>query len=364
MHIPDGYLSPQTCAAAYAVAVPVVGYACRRVTSVVRSRNVPLLAIFAAVSFLIMMINIPVPDGTSAHAVGAAVAAITLGPWAAVVAVTVALTLQALLFGDGGVLALGANIVNMAILMPFAAWAIYRVVSGGSALDSRRRLWAAGAAGFVGVTVAGLATAVELGIQPILFHSADGAPLYSPYPMSLAVGAMLLAHLVVAGPVEAVFTAGVLRYLIHADAPRLAALTGATLSSAEAARPGKAATTRRPVASPTRIGLTVIGGLLLLTPLGLLAPGGAFAEDAPADLHLGSLGLRAIPEGMNRLNGFWSHTLLADYGFGDGANPVLGYLVSAIVGAVVVGLASFLVAGAVAAISRRSRGVGTPAGSA
>ena len=88
VHIPDGYLSPATCAAAYAVAVPVWTVASRRVSEVVKTRNVPLLAVFSALSFLVMMFNIPIPDGTTAHAVGAVIIAICSGPWAAVIAVS------------------------------------------------------------------------------------------------------------------------------------------------------------------------------------------------------------------------------------------------------------------------------------
>ena len=109
MHIPDGYLSPATCAVGYLAALPLWATASRKVTKVVKTRNVPTLAVFAAVSFLVMMFNIPVPDGTTAHAVGGVVIAICLGPWAAVIAVSVALLIQALLFGDGGVLAYGVT---------------------------------------------------------------------------------------------------------------------------------------------------------------------------------------------------------------------------------------------------------------
>ncbi|MCL2423840.1 MAG: energy-coupling factor ABC transporter permease, partial [Micrococcales bacterium] len=105
MHVPDGYVSPQTCVVALAATVPFWVVATRKVSDVVKTKDVPLLAMFSALSFLIMMFNIPLPGGTSAHAVGAVVVAIVLGPWAAVVAVSVALALQALVFGDGGVLA-------------------------------------------------------------------------------------------------------------------------------------------------------------------------------------------------------------------------------------------------------------------
>ena len=184
MHIPDGYLSPQTCAAGYALAVPAWAVASRKVNDVIRSRQVPLLAMFAAVSFLIMMFNVPIPDGTTAHAVGGVIIAIVLGPWAAVLAVSVALLFQALLFGDGGVLAYGVHVVNMAVILPIVGLAVYRALAGRAPLSARRRMVAAGAAGYVGINAAALAAAVELGIQPDLFVSASGAPLYSPYHLS------------------------------------------------------------------------------------------------------------------------------------------------------------------------------------
>ena len=90
---------------------------------VVKTRYVPLLALGAAYCFLVMMFNVPIPDGTTAHAVGAVLVAVLLGPWAAVIAVSVALAIQALFFGDGGVLAFGANCFNMAIVMPFVGYA-------------------------------------------------------------------------------------------------------------------------------------------------------------------------------------------------------------------------------------------------
>jgi cobalt/nickel transport system permease protein len=96
---------------------------------------------------------------------------------------------------------------------------------------------------------------------------------------------------------------------------------------------------------------------LLLTPLGLLAPGGAFGEDAPQDLNLGELGLSAVPEGLNRYNGFWSHTVLGGYGFADGENATLAYWLSAVVGIAVIGLVIWLIALVVRRVAR-SRGDG------
>ena len=109
MHIPDGYLSPATCLTLYGASTPFWLAAGRRVSKVVKNRYVPLLAVSAAYCFLTMMFNVPIPDGTTAHAVGAVLVAVVLGPWAAIIAVSIALAIQALFFGDGGVLAYGAT---------------------------------------------------------------------------------------------------------------------------------------------------------------------------------------------------------------------------------------------------------------
>ena len=119
MHIPDGYLAPAVSLGLAAVTVPAWAVATQRVKKVLNNRTVPLLAIFSALSFTIMMFNVPVPGGTTAHGVGGTLIAVVLGPWAAVIAVSTALILQALFFGDGGVLAIFANCLNMAIILPF-----------------------------------------------------------------------------------------------------------------------------------------------------------------------------------------------------------------------------------------------------
>jgi cobalt/nickel transport system permease protein len=349
MHIPDGYLSPQTCAAAFVVAVPVWAVAANRVSKVVKTRNVPLLAVLSALCFLVMMFNIPIPDGTTAHAVGAVLVAVVLGPWAAVIAVSVALLFQALLFGDGGVLAYGANVVNMAIVMPFVGYGVYRLIAGRSPLTAGRRVTAAAIGGYLGINACALATAIELGIQPDLFHTASGAPLYSPYHLAQTIPAMALPHLTIAGAAEAILTGGVLAYLARADVRRLVPNhPGVPLTADGTAAPGRP---RR--LTPARVAIGFITLMVLLTPLGLLAPGGAFGEDAPAGLDPGALGLNTVPEGLNRYAGFWSHTLLDGYGFKDGQNADLGYVLSAVVGIAVVGIVIYAAGKLVERLARR-----------
>ena len=338
MHIPDGYLSPETCAVGFAVAVPMWITASRKVTKVVKTRNVPMLAVLSAVSFLVMMFNVPIPDGTTAHAVGGTIIAICLGPWAAVIAVSVALGFQALLFGDGGVLAYGVNVTNMAIILPFVGFAVYKLVAGRVPLTSKRRVLAGAIGGYVGINAAALAAAIELGIQPDLFHTANGTPLYSPYHLSQTIPAMLLAHLTIAGLAEAVLTAGVLAYLQRADVRRLVPNHPGIPVTADETVP-------RPPSRITagKVALGFIAIMVVLTPIGLLAPGGAFGEDDPADLNLKDLGLSAIPAGLEKYNGWWSHTLLGGYGFNSGDHPNIGYIVSALVGIAVIALAIFII---------------------
>ncbi|GHO42496.1 cobalt transporter CbiM [Ktedonospora formicarum] len=212
MHIPDGYLSPVFSLSTGVLTIPTWALAAHRVRSVLNNRTIPLLSIFAAFSFTIMMFNIPVPGGTTAHAVGGTLMAIVLGPWAAVIGVSIALIIQALFFGDGGVLAIFANCLNMGILLPFMGYFFYRLIAGRSPLLSVRRIWAAGIASYLAITVAAVAVGVELGVQPLLF-SEGGRPLYSPYGLEATLPAMLLSHLFGAALVEGLVTALGLAYI-------------------------------------------------------------------------------------------------------------------------------------------------------
>jgi len=220
MHIPDGYLGPTTCGFFYVVMAPIWALASKIVKDTLKAKQVPLLAIGAAFSFVIMMFNVPIPGGTTGHAVGGVLVAILLGPWAACIAITVALVIQALLFGDGGITAIGANCFNMAVVLPFAGYYIYRIISHNAPVDSGRRVIAAGVAGYVALNIAAGLTGFEFGIQPLLHHTASGQALYCPYGLNVALPAMLSEHLLVFGWVEALVTALVIKYL-QKQAPEL-----------------------------------------------------------------------------------------------------------------------------------------------
>ena len=213
MHIPDGYLGPTTSGLFYVIMVPIWAAASKFVKKTLKASQVPLLAIGAAFSFVIMMFNVPIPGGSTGHAVGGVLVAILLGPWAACIAITVALVVQALMFGDGGITAIGANCFNMAFVLPFVGYYIYKALSHNAPVDSYRRVLAAGVAAYIGINVAAFLAGVEFGMQPLLHHTESGQALYCPYGLNIAVPAMVGEHLLIFGWVEAIVTALVVKYL-------------------------------------------------------------------------------------------------------------------------------------------------------
>jgi len=311
VHIPDGYLSPATCGALYTGAAPFWYVALQRMKRKLNTRIVPLLSVFAAFSFIVMMFNLPLPGGTTGHAAAIAIAAIVLGPWAAILAISIALVIQAVFFGDGGITAIGANCFNMAVIGSFTAYGCYRMIAGRTPIDSPRRVVAAALAGYISINLSALAAALELGLQPLLYRDASGASLYAPYPWRIAIPAMMIGHLTVAGLAEMVISAGVVGYLQRAE-PGLLKLTapGAPASVTEAAASMGWMATR-----PLWIAM---GALMILTPLGILAAGSAWGEWAVADFS--NAGTRqqieavsrhqpapaVAPSGMRRLASFWT----------------------------------------------------------
>ncbi len=210
VHIPDGYLGPATCIFFYAIMVIIWFFAFRNANKNLGPRNVPMLSFMSALAFIIMMFNMPIPDGTTAHMIGAVLIAIVLGPYGATIALSVALLIQALLFGDGGITSYGANVFNMGVVMPFVGimtyWAAKRALTRNDVLTNKRRAIAAGIGAYVGIVVAAFCDGTEFGIQPII------APGYSPYAWTVSVPAMVGAHLIV-GIGEFITTAIVVYYL-------------------------------------------------------------------------------------------------------------------------------------------------------
>jgi cobalt/nickel transport system permease protein len=211
MHIPDGYLSPQTYMPLFGAFIAATAIAVKKVKKQLDVKLVPFLGMAAAFSFLIMMFNIPIPGGTTGHAVGAGIVALLLGPWVTFIAVSVALIIQALVFGDGGITAIGANCFNMALVMPFISWYVFKLIKGKSESTGRLSI-AAFVASYLSLAGAALITAIEFGIQPLIAVGAEGNPLYAPYPLKIAIPAMLVEHLLLFGIVEGIVSVLIFRY--------------------------------------------------------------------------------------------------------------------------------------------------------
>lgn len=359
MHIPDGYLSPVTCAILYAAAAPFWAIALNRVKKLLNTRLVPLLSVFAAFSFVIMMFNIPLPGGTTGHAVGVGIATIVLGPWGSMLAISVALLIQALFFGDGGITTFGANCFNIAIVGSLVAYAVYRIGAGNSPLKSTRRVIAAGLAGYAAINVAAFITSIEFGIQPLLFTDASGAPLYAPYPLHIAVPAMMLGHITIAGLAELIITGGVVAYLQKSDVSLLKMTAPNAPDEPQTQVSGWRAT------RPLWIGLAV---LMILTPLGLLAAGTAWGEWSPEDFKdaaareqiaaasLNQAAPTAAPEGLEKLSTLWTAPI-PDYAPAFMNSPQFGYVLSAMFGTGLI-IAVFLLTGWIAGKITRKREIG------
>ena len=329
MHIPDGYLSPLTSLVMALLVLPFWVIGLRKIRQTMNARSVPLIALLAAFAFVILMFNIPLPGGTTGHAVGAALAAIILGPEVATIAISIALIIQALFFGDGGVLAIGANCFNMAVVVPYVSYAIYRAFSKNQALTSPRRVIGAALGGWVGLTVAAFFAGVEFGLQPLLFKAADGSPLYAPYPLAVSIPAMVVPHLLVASVVEGLLTALVIAFLARSNSAILA--TAETPAMAAEAVP------------PRKLRWVWIGlaFLAVASPIGLLAPGTAWGEWGSKELT--KMGLSAIPTGLHQLSNLWGAPM-AGYNLPSLGNANLGYLFSAVVGILVTGIVVWLFA--------------------
>ena len=349
MHIPDGYLSPATCTALYATSAPFWYVALQRVKKTLHTRLVPLLSLFAAFSFVIMMFNLPLPGGTTGHAVGIGLAAVVLGPWAAMLAISVAIVIQALFFGDGGITAIGANCFNMAIVGALVAYAVYRLLAGRSPILAFRRVVAAGLAGYIAINVSALFAAIEFGIQPLLFRDASGAPLYCPYPLSVAIPAMMIGHLTIAGIAELVVSAGVVAFLQKSDPSLLKSTAGRPRSAGDLV-----AGSLLPTARSLRPLWAGLGSLMILTPLGILAAGTAWGEWMASDFSNPALRQQIAassfeqaaplhaPEGLARLSTLWTAPFVR-YAPPYVGSAAFGYLLSAMFGVGLVMLASLAV---------------------
>lgn len=179
MHIPDGFLPLGQAAIYYIITIIAIFFALRWASKNLDEKRVPLMAVLAAFIFAIQAMNIPIPWGTSGHMLGAALVAIVFGsPWAAVLVLAVVLTVQGFFFGDGGITALGANILDMGVIAGFTGYGVFQALK-------KLNLWVAiFLAGWASIFVASLAVAIELAIA-------------GTFPLNLGLFFMGLYHAVI-----------------------------------------------------------------------------------------------------------------------------------------------------------------------
>lgn len=308
MHIPDGFLSVAVALFMWAVSLAVLGYALKRVNRDLGERQAPLMGVLAAAIFAGQMLNFTVAGGTSGHLLGATLATIVLGPWAALLVMTCVVGVQALIFQDGGLLALGANIFNMGIVGVLVSYFAYRTIRK----LAGERSWGTFAGGFgaawLSVFVAALATALELALS-------------GTSPANVAVPAMAAIHALI-GIGEGLITVGALAFL-RAARPEL-------LHRQEAQGVGGRAV--------WAIGLLIALALVVLSPL--------------ASTHPDGLEWVAEQQGFINMAQSPLYEIIPDYVFPGIGNEALATIVAGIVGTMLV---FFVALGLALARRRRAR---------
>ncbi len=258
MHAPDGFLEPGVAAVTALISVVVLAAALRASSTELGDRRTPLAGMAAAFVFAAQMVNFPVASGTSGHLIGAALVAILLGPWAGVLVVGVVVVVQALLFADGGITALGYNLLNLAIVPGFGGWAAFRLA---------RRVLPPNASGVIAAT--GLAAGLSVVLASMAFSLEWLFGASAPVAFDTVFGAMVGVHVLV----------GVGEGLVSA------VVVGAVLAARADLVAGAADLDARQVVDRPKIGMrpfVIAGGLVTVTVAGVVSQ---FAADSPDALE-------------------------------------------------------------------------------
>ncbi len=312
MHIPDGFLSGLVLTVCFILGAIIIVYAFVRVKRDLDERKVPLMGVVAAAIFAGQMLNFPVAAGTSGHLLGAALATILLGPWAAILVMAVVVGAQAIIFQDGGLWALGANWFNMAVIGVLVSYTVYRAVQR-VARGTKWGIFAGGAlAGWTAIFISALAAALELALS-------------GTSPANLAIPAMALVHSVI-GIGEALITLGALAFIY-------------------AARPELVRTTDQ-----RQVGGKVVWAAGLLIALAL-----AFASPF-ASTHPDGLETIAQQQGFVHLTQASAYEILPGYSLPGVHNEALATIVAAVLGVIIV----FFVALGLAYLRRNRTTTSTP----
>ena len=215
MHIPDGFISPQTFLPLYAVAGVAWAFGARRLRRELDADALPTLAVMSALSFILMMIALPLPGGATAHAAGIGLLAVSFGGWMGFMAISLVLAMQALLFGAGGITALPINALALGLVGSFTAAACWRWLKP---INQNLALFLAG---WLAIVLPAILVAITLGLQPSIAHDVQGAPLFFPFGLDITLPAVVLPHLLI-GIAEGFLTVLGYRYFTRLRA-RLAA---------------------------------------------------------------------------------------------------------------------------------------------
>ncbi|MGB9639660.1 MAG: energy-coupling factor ABC transporter permease [Anaerolineales bacterium] len=292
MHIPDGFLSTSVAIVFWIISVVVIGYALKRVSQELGERQVPLMGVLAAAIFAGQMLNFTVAGGTSGHLLGAAIATILLGPWPAMLVLTSVVSIQALIFQDGGLLALGANLFNMAVVGVAVSYMVYRTIyrlAGG-------KNWGIFVGGFVAawlsIEIASLSCALQLAIS-------------GTSPANISVPAMGGIHALI-GIGEGLITVGALAFIYSTRRDLLT-------HGESAATQGKLVWV---------VGLLLAIGLAILSPLASAYPDGL---EWVAEQH----GFIEAAKGP-------FYTIIPDYVFPGISNQALATIIAGIFGTLLV----------------------------
>jgi cobalt/nickel transport system permease protein len=188
LHLPDGFLSPQTYLPAYALCAGLWWLGLRRLRRRLDADTLPYLAGLTAFSFVLMTLALPLPGGSTVHASGVALLTVNFGVWTSFLAVSLVLAMQALLFGEGGVTSLAVNALAQGLVGSASAWLAWRLIT------PVHEALALFVAGWLALVLPALLLAVVLGIQPIIAQDAEGRPLFFPFGLAITLPAIVLPH--------------------------------------------------------------------------------------------------------------------------------------------------------------------------
>ncbi|MFM8876023.1 MAG: energy-coupling factor ABC transporter permease [Anaerolineae bacterium] len=296
LHIPDGFLSLVVSVICWVITVIVIGTAISRTNKSLGEKQIPLMGVMAAFIFAAQMINFPVAGGTSGHLLGGALAAIVLGPWAGMLVMTAVISVQALLFQDGGLLVMGANILNMGLVTAAIGYGLYRFVSGSS---KTTKLAVTGLAAWLSVMAGALLTSLQLWLS-------------GTSQLELVIPAMLGVHALI-GLGEAMITVFALGFILQTRPD----LVGEGSESAKASK------------TWAYIGAAIALVVVLLSPFASADPDGL--ERVATDMGFISTG-QASP-----------FSIIPDYTIPFLGETAASTIVAGVIGVIVVGLIIVLI---------------------